>query len=355
MSASGSPRGPRGRSRDRRGLALTIALTAAAAVSPLPTARAQTDDELAGARQLFARGVEDEQAKRFDVALEEFRRVAAVKETANVRYRIATCLEALGRAAEALENYEAAVRLGQDDKQAADTVKAAGDHAAALQRIVPTVRVVLPADTPPGAQVTVDDAPVDPRRLQEPLPVDQGHHTIAVTAPGRAPYRTGLTLSEGARVTITAELPPVPATPPTPASSASVTPVAPLPSRTAVPYVLLGVGAVLAVGSVVSLVLRAGNLSTINADCPNPAPGGGLACPQSLEGEVNSARNAAQVEGPLGVALGIGAGVAVAAGLWWIFTTPSEAARSPAATSVRVLPVLSHKGGALVLSVPIAP
>jgi hypothetical protein len=346
MSASGSP---------RRGLALAVALIAGAVCPPPSTAHAQSQEDLAGARQLFVRAVADEDAKRFDVALEEFRRVAAVKDTANVRYRIATCLEALGRAAEALENYDAAVRLGQDDKQAADTVKAASDRAVALQRVVPTVSIVLPADAPAGAQVMVDDAPVDPGKLREPLPVDTGHHTISVTAPGRTPYRTGLTLGEGARVTITADLAAVAsAAPPPPPPTDSVAPVASA-HGSAIPYVLLGVGAVLAVGSVVSLVLRSGNLSTINTDCRNAPSGGGLDCPQSLEGEVSSARDAAKVEGPLGITLGIGAGVAVAAGLWWIFTTPSEAARTPAATSVRVLPVLSDRGGALVLSVPIAP
>src|SRR5260370_16479361 len=64
-------------------------------------ASAQTAEELAVARKTFAQGVADQNAKRFEAALEEFRRVAAVRDTANVRFRIASCLEALGPMAKA--------------------------------------------------------------------------------------------------------------------------------------------------------------------------------------------------------------------------------------------------------------
>ena len=339
----------------RRGLALVLALCAGAAVLAAPRAGAQTEEELAGARRLFARAVEDQNAKRYDVALDEFRRVAAVKETANVRYRIASCLESLGRNAEAFESYRQAVQLGQDDKQAADTVRAASDRVTALDRVVPRLSIVLPADAPPGTQVRLDDAPVDAAKLSEPLAVDVGHHTIAVEAPGRQPYRTGLTVAEGARLTITAELPAVAVAPASASASSSSAlvhedaGVAPLRSRTP-GYVLIGVGGVLAAGSVVSLVLQAGNLRTLNDDC-HSAGGGPLQCPQSKQSEANSAHDAAKVEGPLAIGLGIGAAVAAGIGLWWVLTSPTESA--PASGATAVVPWISGTAGGVVVKLPV--
>src|SRR5579884_3152182 len=124
----------------RRGIALGLVAFVVARAVP---AFAQSPDDLAAARRLFGEAVADEDAKRYDTALDKFQRVAAVRETANVRYRIASCLEALGRRAEALAGYEAAQQLGASERGAADVVRAAADHAARLDRIVPRLAIVL--------------------------------------------------------------------------------------------------------------------------------------------------------------------------------------------------------------------
>lgn len=315
------------------------------------SSRAQTEDELASARRLFTEAVADQDARRYDSALEKFRRVAAVRNTANVRYRIASCLDALGHLAEALGDYEQAARLGEADRSAVDAVRAASARAAQLDRVVPRLLLVLPADAPPRTEVRVDDVTVDAASLRDALPLDPGHHTIAATAPGDLPFRTGVTLPEGSHVSISVTLVPEPPAGPDSSAPAGGTTAEvpahapphppPPPSGHGAPagaWVAIGLGGALAAGLVVSFVLRASNLSTMNRDCS--ADGSGLSCPQSLQEQVTSARNAAQVEGPLGI--GLAASAAVAAGLGvWLWATASG--------DVRVTPVVTRTGGALVL------
>jgi hypothetical protein len=335
----------------RRGVAAALVALAALRAGP---ALPQTEEDLTSARKLFAEAVADEEAKRYDTALEKFRRVAAVRDTANVRYRIATCLEALGRRAEALTSYEAAQRLGAGDRSSAEVARAAGEHATQLDRVVPRLSIVLPPGAPAGTEVRVDDTVVDPASLGQPLPLDAGRHTIAATAPGDLPFRTAVTLPEGGRLSIGVTLEPIPAV--TPEGSARATgsgapppPPPPLPPAEshgppAGAWVAFGVGGALAAGSVISLALRQVNLTTLTHDC-GPPNSSGYDCPSSLGGEVHSAHDAAAIEGPLGIGLAVGAAVSLGFGVWLLTTPPSN--------GVHVTPAVSPRGAAILIGGPI--
>src|SRR5258708_19910802 len=106
----------------RQGVAPVVVVVLLLRAAPAWT---QGDDDLDAARKLFREAVADEDAKRYETALEKFRRVDAQKDTANVRYRIATCLEALGHRAEALANYDAVVRLGDGARTSANALPVA--------------------------------------------------------------------------------------------------------------------------------------------------------------------------------------------------------------------------------------
>jgi hypothetical protein len=333
------------------GLALSLLVCQVARTIP---AAAQTAEELEGARKLFADALADQEARRYDTALEKFKRVAAVKDSANVRYRIASCLEALGRRAEALSNFEASVKLGEQEKAAPDVMRAAREHAAELDRVVPRLTIVLPSDAPATTDVRVDDAPVDRAALAEALPLDVGHHTIRATAPGDSPFETAVTLPEGGHVSITVTLTPLPPTkpPPGPALGKGQSdrsgegekhpPVTGHPSHVGA-WIAIGVGGALAAGSVVSFLLRQSNINTINNDCgPNTDPQGRLVChPGVSQDEVHSAQDAARWQGPLAIGLGAGAVVGVGLGVWLLATTPSQ--------SVSVAPAFLRDGGLLVV------
>jgi hypothetical protein len=332
------------------GLALSLLVCQVARTTP---AAAQSAEDLEAARKLFADAVADQEAKRYDTALEKFRRVAGVKDTANVRYRIASCLEALGRRAEALSNYEASVKLGEQERASPDVMRASREHAAELDRIVPRLSIVLPSDAPAATDVRVDDAPVDRAALADGLALDVGHHTIRATAPGDSPFETAVTLPEGGHVSISVTLAPLaPSGPPAgqtlgrgpsgPSGEGEKhPPVIGHPSHVGA-WIAFGVGGALAVGSVVSFVLRQSNISTIDNDCPGPPnPQGQLVCKSGMDNEVHSAQNAARWQGPLAIGLAAGAVVGVGIGAWLLATSPSQ--------SVSVAPAFLRHGGLLVV------
>jgi hypothetical protein len=334
----------------RRGLTLAAVVVATAgggsARGQAPEGDAGGDD-LATARRLFTEAMADEGAKRFDTALDKYRKVGTFKDTANVRYRIATCLEALGRRAEALSSYASAAKLSEGDRTQADVYKAAADHASQLDRIVPRLTVVLPANAPPDTQVRVDDAPVDAAALREAIPLDPGTHTIAATASGDRPFRTAVTLGEGGRVSITVDLAPIAA--PAASLSASAGPAGsatapvgtdqrPSHGAPAGAWVALGLGGALAAGSAVTLVLRALDWNKINSCPASTTKSNTLVCPDQ---SYSNARDRIVWEGPLGVGLGAGAVVSLGIGVWLLATAPSS--------SVRVAPVVSDRGAMLVV------
>jgi hypothetical protein len=331
--------------------ALAFALPLALSVGlHVRAAGAQTDDALASARRLFTEAVADQGAKRYDVALGKFQQVAAVRETANVRYRIAACLEALGRGAEALASYDAAVRLGATEGGASDVVQAARERAAKLDATVAHLVVGLPAAPPAGLEVKVDGTPVDAGSLasSSALPLDPGHHTLTATAPGRTPFETGVVLQAGSRVSIAVTLAEAP--PPAPDPPGKPPPVPPeappaAPDRTAA-WISFGVGGALAAGAVVSLVLRQSNLSTLQHDCTTQSDGN-FSCPGSTAGDVNPAHDAAQIEGPLAIGLAAGAVVAVGVGAWLLAAPPGGG------HAAVIVPAFSPQGAGLVVRGPL--
>jgi hypothetical protein len=301
------------------------------------SAIAQSDDAVAQARATFAEGIGDENAGRYETALAEFQRVAAFRETANVRFRIASCLESLGRRAEALASYEATVRLGEGDPSGADAVAASSERAAQLGHIVAQLTIALPSPTPSGTELHLDDGALDPATLGAPIRVDPGNHTITVTSPGFAPFRSGVTLIEGSRLRLAIDL--VPLGEPRESGAVSEPRSPPVAG-----YVAFGVAGALAAGSIVSLVLRASNLATLDRDC-TPGAGGSLSCPRSSMREVDSAHDDAKVQGPLAIGLGVGAAVAVGVGIWLVLSPRSKAA--PHSSGMQVVPLLFERGGGL--------
>jgi hypothetical protein len=339
------------RRRSRQAIAVLLAVSAIDLSAVC--AAAQSPDAVAAARRVFAQGVADEDAKRYEVALDEFEQVAKVKETSNVRYRIASCFDALGRLAEALRSYNIAIGLGANDPAAEDTVHAARARAAQLDAIVPRLTLVLPTPSPPDLRVLIDEISVDPDELSSPLLLDAGPHSLTATAAGVSAFRTSITLPEGSRASIAIELPRL-----APAADQSErdesSSHAPAPDRspsggqTAATYVALGAGAVLGAGAIVSLVLRGSNLATLHRDC-GAEIAGQLSCPQSDAGNVNAARDAAQVEGPLAIAFGAGSAIGVGLGVWWALRGASRDGAAPTSRGLRLTPFLGGRVGAIVV------
>ncbi|HEX3343173.1 MAG TPA: hypothetical protein VHS09_01320, partial [Polyangiaceae bacterium] len=141
---------------------VTIGALSASSRGQTPAAPARTDEELAAARLLFAQALKDEQDARYELALDEFRRVRDVRDTAPVEYRIATCLEGLSRFTEALSAYGEAIRLAGADATAPTSAEiAAGsrERVDALSKRVAHLQLALSDHAPAGAQIHVDGKP----------------------------------------------------------------------------------------------------------------------------------------------------------------------------------------------------
>ncbi len=165
--------------------------------SPAQTA-APTAEELQAARDLFQEAFKDEKEKRYPEALEKFRRVAKVKESASVRYRIATVLAAMGRLREARDIYRALAAgkasLPPSDHETADS---AAEKAAELDRRIPKLALRVEDDAPPDVRVTLDGAPVPVSTTPRAIDVDPGDHVVSASARGAPPVERKVTLAEG--------------------------------------------------------------------------------------------------------------------------------------------------------------
>lgn len=329
---------------------LGAAPRASAQTSPGEARAPPTSDALNQARALFAEALRDENARRYDAALEKFRRVSRVKDTPPVEYRIGSCYEGLGQWAHAYEAYRAAVELGQRDAGSTEVVKAAQARMDALGTRVARLTVTLPAGAPADAKVRIDDTPVEREALQEPLVLEPGNHVVTATASDAAPFRTEIALPEGGQgslsVTLTPRPPPPPATTP-PATSTSMSTAQGNgtaktlddgSSRRTMGWVAIAGGGALIAGSVVTLLLRHGAISSLNESCP-----GGRCPPGSNQSDLESTRSRALAEGPIAVILGIAGVAAAGVGAYLLVTAP--AANAPATGHAMLVPVIRSDGG----------
>lgn len=304
---------------------------AAAAVSP--RARAQTPDELNAARSLFQEAYKDEQEKRFAEALEKFQRVAKVRESASVRYRIANVLAELGRLREARDAFRA-LAASSDTLEAKDKpiAESSAERAVAVDKRIPRLKINPPADAPSDLRVTVDGAAVPTGR---PLELDPGDHVVNASAPGKAPFEGRVKLGEGGETPFDVKL--------EEASSVSVD--TSKPNKT-LAYVAVGGGAALFVTGVVLLVVREGTISDIESTCPNNV------CPTASQSDIQSKQDQAELFGPLGVGLGVVGLAAAGFGTYLLLKKPSPAPAASGhvlpspAPAIRVAPAYV-RGGAM--------
>jgi hypothetical protein len=326
-------------------------------------ARAQSggdaSDELAGARATFAEALRDEEAKRFAAALEKFRRVRTVRDTAAVEYRIGTCYEGLGLGVDAYTAYREATKLGQDDPRSAEVVAASADRLHALDKHLASLTLSLPSEAPSATEVRVDDRALPVASLQEPVVLEPGTHVVTAVAPGMTPSRSEIVLPEGAHVSLTIPMgPPAPPPPPPPVAPASTNPMpegdAPaheadsLPGSASPSGTLRSAGWVAAVGGGALLVgggvvwaLRESDIGKLHEACPN-----GMCRAGSDESDLTATRNRALTEGPVAIALGAVGALALVSGAYLLWETrKDDRANTRGARKALVVPVLAQRGG----------
>jgi len=332
------------------GASLVVALLASAP----SVAFAQSPEELKQARELFQEAYTDEQEKRFDQALEKFRRVAKVRETAPVRYRIASVLESLERLREARDAFRALAAskatLPAAEHEVADSAAA---RAVEIDRRIGHVVVKLDSSWPADTRVTVDGGIVPGSPGPRGVEVDPGSHVIGAMSPKTGPAETTVTVAPGGEVTVNL-LPPGAGTNPTAPPGGGANPTRPAGGDSSQPsdsgsttagIITLAAGGVLVVTGVVMLAVREGKISDIESKCPNDV------CPTATRTEVESARDGAETLGPLGLGFMIVGLVAGGVGTY-LLLRPSGASSTPAPSPTSALRIRvgsrSVPGGALI-------
>jgi len=260
-------------------------------------AQAQTP-ELDRARATFTEALADQEAGHADVALAKFRRVAEVRDTSQVEYRIGACLEALGQRRRALVAYDRSVRLGRGDAHAEDVVASANEHIATLASSMG--KLALVTDSASQLDVRVDGEVISADELHAPLLLEPGQHTVDVTAAGKKPTHANVVLERAQRINLTVAL------------ADDETPSPPLPpshTRRDVGIVFLGTAGAFAIGTGLSLWGRQNTIDIIKTDCP------GDTCAISRQSEIEGLRSTANALGPVAIALGSAAVVAAGVGI----------------------------------------
>jgi hypothetical protein len=307
-----------------------FALVGSLQPSPLALAEDQApkDAELASARALFAEALRDEEEGRLAVALEKFRRVRDVRDTAAIEYRIAACEEGLGRLVAAGASYVSAIRLGEGSPSTQAVMDAARERLVSLQKRIGHLTLTTPAPAPSDEEVMVDGTV--PPSLSE-IPLDPGPHVVTARAEGTVPFRREITLFEGAELTVPIRLPPFSGMAPT-----SNGETLGRNARTAGWITLAGGGALLAASGVV-LVLRQAEIGSLDSTCP------GGECPSTAnQSSLESARSRALIEGPVGVGLAVAGALAAGVGLFLLLRPSSSRSVTP---SVRIGPAGAALGG----------
>jgi len=281
--------------------------------------------EIVAARELFRLGTEDADAGRFEEGLEKFKRVAAVKETAAVRFNLARCEEALGQTGTALADFELAEREGRQDPRAEDVSKLAHDRADALRPRVPRLTLILPSPPPQGMVVSLDGGKLASATLGVPLPLDPGSHVVDATAPASSSFHAELVLGAGEAKNLTLAFPSYASD--TNDSLAARAELASA-SRRKWGWIAVAAGGVLAVGSGLFLIFHNDAVATVNTDCPN------LRCPIAQQAQVLGAESDARTDQGVSIALLAASVVAVGGGAALLATSPGP---KPSATPAVVV------------------
>lgn len=153
------------------------------------SALAQTSDPggASAVQALYDEAVASMERKEFDVACPKLEvLVRRVPEGVGAKLTLAQCYEEAGRLATAWATYELAADAAAEAKQSERRLKARARADALKPKLARlTIAIAEPTRDLPGLTIERDGVPIDPLKWGIPLPIDQGSHVIAATAPGK--------------------------------------------------------------------------------------------------------------------------------------------------------------------------
>lgn len=282
----------------RRLVAASLALSLAApVVLEAPLAYAQDAGAIAKARETYREGIASEAAGKWEQALEQFKSVALVKSTAQVRYHIGFCQEKIGQYVDALGTYRLALHEAIEAK-AKDVEKATQDRITALEPKIPKLTIHR-GEGAQVAEVTMDGLQLGATSVGSAIPANPGPHVLKATAAGRKPFTAEFTLAEGETKTIDLVLPKAPVAdnkPPPPQQVVIVEQPKDTPPPKTSPvkiagFVIGGAGLVSLGVSAVFFAKRGSAISDLDKVCGADRQ----SCPASAQSTADSGKSAATI------------------------------------------------------------
>lgn len=170
-----------------------------------------TPSEVQAARELFKKAEADEDAGKWQDALDKVKRAISVKPTPGLRFHVALCEEKLGQLVAALADYTAADQMAREQNNK-DVIDAVAEPLKTLRIRVPTLTIEVPAAQ--GSQVELDGNAIAQGLYGVAMPVEPGTHKVTAHAPGKRIFSTQVTLHEREADTATVkwvDIPPEPA------------------------------------------------------------------------------------------------------------------------------------------------
>jgi hypothetical protein len=338
-----------------RRLARSAALAASlGGLLPGSFAHAQDASSIAKANAAFARGIELEGSSSWADALAEFQTAAALvgHDAPQTELHIGRCQAKLGLLVEAWTRLSHSIELAES-AGAKNVEKAARDDLELVTPRIPTLTLLVPALTK-VAKVTIDGRTVPPESVGTPLRLNAVEHEVVVELAGGGTFRRTVTLREGAKESVSVEgtgdaasnaastSTSTPTTTPTTTSTSNPTPTGTSRAPAPLGYILLGSGALVAVGGVVFWVLRGNEISTIDSLCS----GNRSACPPNQRGAVDSDGSTGQAYTAAAIAMFAVAGAAAVVGGGVLLF----GGKGRTSTSARFLPYAGPHGTGAALS-----
>jgi len=178
---------------------MRFALVLAAVVASTSVARADvTPTERAVARELFVQGRKLMQSKRYAEACAKLGESQRLDPAPGTLLNLAVCHEAEGKTATAWSELADALSLARRDRRM-DRVSLAERHLKQLEPRLSRLTIEVPAAARiAGLEVKLDGGSVGEPSWGTAVPVDPGQHVVEVSAPGKKPWRTELSLGADA-------------------------------------------------------------------------------------------------------------------------------------------------------------
>jgi hypothetical protein len=212
-----------------RSSALVTFILVGGALAPGAAVADPSHEDQAAAQVLFDQGKDLMKNGKLAEACSKFEESQRLDPRIATQFKLADCLEKVGRTASAWANFMDVVTATRAAKQP-DREKVARDRAAALEKSLSRLTIVMKGSAP-DVRVVRDGKEIGPGLLGTAIPVDPGAHRISASAPGKKTWQTEVEVKAGgATATVTIpdlENEPVPETPPT-ATAPSSGPASPV-------------------------------------------------------------------------------------------------------------------------------